>query len=81
LSGISSITKGILTDYKSSIVYKVLPYEVSVNRINKKLNVKVNELKTINILRIDNKKLNVQVLNKNINIKSNRINKINIKRS
>ena len=81
MSGISSITKGILTDYKSSIVYKVLPYEVSVNRINKKLNVKVNELKTINILRIDNKKLNVQVLNKNINIKSNRINKINIKRS
>jgi len=79
LTGIPLITKGILSG--PITIYNTLPFSIAINNVIKKLNLKVSELKTINILQINSKELNVQILDKDINIETNDIKQINIERS
>lgn len=80
MSGLSLITKGMLIDRGSITYYNVLPFDLSIDTVDKKLNLKVNEIKKCNILKINTKTFNIEVLDKNINIvKEDK--KINIQRS
>ena len=81
MRGLTLITKGMLVHPSAINVYRACSFETSIETINKSMNIKVAEVRTINILKINTKRLNVQVLCNNVNISSEETNKINIQRS
>ena len=81
MSGLSLITKGMLTERSLIRVYRASSFDTTIDTINKSLNIQVDEVKQYNILSINTKALNVRVLNNNVNISPESTNKINIQRS
>jgi len=81
ISGLTLITKGMLQDPSLIKVYRACSFETSVDSINKRLNIRVDEIKEYNILSMNTRDLNVTILNNNVNISPDSTNQINIQRS